>query len=155
MPDRKISTERLPRLELTGPAGTVRLHAPQLGAPVLLLVRDASLERARAWMMALEQNASELRVWGGRPLLITEHVAKSAVPTVVAGDEVWSDLGIRDSALIIADRWGVVYFLQETTTFDDLPPVDEVIEWVRYLSMQCPECGVIDEPGYGEWALLS
>lgn len=154
MTDRKVSVERLPRLELTGAAGTVRLHAPELGAPVLLLVRDASLENARAWIESFEQNASEIRVWGGRPLVIAEHdMGESAVPTVLAGEDVWSELGIDDSALIIADRWGVVYFVQETTTLHDLPPVDEVIEWVRYLSMQCPECGVIDEPGYGEWAV--
>ncbi|MGQ0814860.1 MAG: hypothetical protein ACT4O1_10400 [Gemmatimonadota bacterium] len=46
----------------------------------------------------------------------------------------------------------MVYFAKETTTFTDLPSAIEVEEWLRYLATQCPECGVMDEPGRGEWA---
>jgi hypothetical protein len=154
MDESKTPLERLPRLQLTGPSGTLRLHAPELGAPVVLLVRNESLERARPYIRALAESLRELRDWDGRPLLITERDAGvTQLPAAVATRAVWDELSIEDSALIIADRWGVVYFMQETTTFDDLPSADEVVVWVRYLAMQCPECGVIDEPGYGEWSL--
>jgi hypothetical protein len=29
---------------------------------------------------------------------------------------------------------------------------EEIEEWMKFLATQCPECGVIDEPGHGEWA---
>jgi hypothetical protein len=154
MDESKTPLERLPRLQLTGPSGTLRLHAPELGAPVVLLVRNESLERARPYIRALAESVRELHDWDGRPLLITERdTGVTGLPAAVATRAVWDELSIEDSALIIADRWGVVYFMQETTTFDDLPSADEVVVWVRYLAMQCPECGVIDEPGYGEWSL--
>ncbi|MGH7449159.1 MAG: hypothetical protein ACRELT_16420 [Longimicrobiales bacterium] len=154
MPYARTPLQRLPRLQLNGPAGTIRLHAPELGAPVLLLVRNEALDRSRPYISALVESLSELRNRDGRALLITEDdVGKTGLPSAVASRDVWDSLSIDDSALIIADRWGVVYVVKETTTFEDLPPAEEVVGWVRYLAMQRPECGVIDEPGYGEWAL--
>jgi|SRR5688572_30659944 len=151
---RQPITERLPAVELSGPAGTIFLRAPELGSPVLLLVRDDALERARSYIGSLEARLADLRNWYGRPLLVTERaVAQSALATASASAETWAVLGVEagKSALIIADRWGIVYFAQQTTTFADLPSVSEVEEWLRYLATQCPECGVIDEPG--DWAL--
>jgi hypothetical protein len=153
MTDAKTPIERLPPLELTGPTGTVRLRAPELGSPVLLLIRDEAIDRARPYVRALEDHERDLRDWYGRPLIITERpVSETALPRAVATREDWDGFGVDDSALMIADRWGIVYFAKGTTTFDDLPPLDDVVEWARYLATQCPECGVIDEPGYGEWA---
>jgi hypothetical protein len=146
--------ERLPPLQLNGPAGVVRLDAPELGAPVLLLVRDGAIERARPYIAALEERLRDLRDWGGRPLLVTErNIVDSRLPSAVASPEAWDALGVENSALVIADRWRVVYFARGTTTFADLPAADDVVDWVRYLGTQCPECGVIDEPGHGEWAI--
>jgi hypothetical protein len=131
-----------------------RLNAPELGTPVLLLVRDAAFERARPYIAALEERLRDLRDWGGRPLLVTERdMVESRLPSAVARPDEWDAFAVANSALMIADRWRVVYFVKETTTFADLPSPDEIVEWVRYLGMQCPECGVIDEPGYGEWAV--
>ncbi|MGQ0814859.1 MAG: hypothetical protein ACT4O1_10395 [Gemmatimonadota bacterium] len=64
--------ERLPPAELAGLAGALQLRAPELGSPVLLLVRDDALERAAAHIALLEAHISELRNWYSRPLLVTE-----------------------------------------------------------------------------------
>ena len=145
---------RLPALTLSGPHGAVPLRSPQQGSRVLLLVRDDALERARPYLSALEQRMAELREWYGSTLLVTERVLPdSALPAARAEPETWVALGIREgaSALIIADRWGDVYSSQQSRSFDDLPSTAQIEEWIRFLAMQCPECGVIDEPGYGEW----
>ena len=146
---------RLPPLELSGTAGTVALRAPELGSTVLLLVRDEALERARAYITTIEQHAAEISDWYARVLLVTEHEqAHTMLPNARAAPEAWYELAMppEDSALIIADRWGEIYFAQHTRTFTDLPTAKEIEEWTRFLATQCPECGVIDEPGHGEWS---
>ena len=120
-----------------------------------MLVRDADLERARSNITALEQSLLELRDWSGSALLVTERVLpETTLPAARADPDAWAALGIPEgeSALIIADRWGEVYFGRHSGTFADWPPPARIEEWIRFLAMQCPECGVIDEPGYGEWA---
>lgn len=98
---------------------------------------------------------ADLRHWYGRPFLVTETARPaSALPSARLEPDGWSALGLGagQSALIIADRWGLVYFAAQTTGFTDLPDADEVEDWLRYLATQCPECGVPDEPGHGEWS---
>jgi len=116
-------------------------------------------------LLRLTQAHHSLGVWAGRPLVIVPASVENAarlvgsvdgVPFPVLADpdgDVRRRLGVPAdrAALVIADRWGVVYNAVEADTARDLPPVDEVIEWVRYLATQCPECGVPDEPGRGEW----
>jgi hypothetical protein len=147
---------RLPRLRLEAADGKVEvLDAPERGSPALLFVRDKALEVARPYIATWERVLSDLTSWYGRPLLITESATgETRIPSASATADDWLQLGIAEHAyaLIIADRWGVVYFAQETTNFGDLPSAAEVEQWLRYLATQCPECGVIDEPGYGEWA---
>lgn len=58
---------------------------------------------------------------------------------VVTVDEV---AGIPPGTVLIADRWGEV-FCRETAPDGDvtrLPSVDEVMSWIRFAAMQCPEC---------------
>ncbi|HSL72589.1 MAG TPA: hypothetical protein VK864_20230 [Longimicrobiales bacterium] len=150
-----LGLRRVPAAELESPTGSVALRAPDLGSPVLLFVRDAALTGAEAYIAAVEAHLADLRDWYGRPLLVTERaVRQGALPCVQAGPDVWQEIGIgpHPMALIIADRWGVVYHAVATQAMTDLPGPDEIEEWVRFLATQCPECGVIDEPGYGEWA---
>jgi hypothetical protein len=42
--------------------------------------------------------------------------------------------------VIVGDRWGEVYNVQAAARAADLPPADELSEWVRYVQVQCPEC---------------
>lgn len=150
-----LDLRRVPSVELESPTGPVALRAPDLGSPVLLFVRDAALAGAEAYIASVEAHLADLRDWYGRPLLVTERAVRhGALPGLQAGPEVWQKIGIGPDqiALIIADRWGVVYHAVATHAVADLPEPDEIEEWVRFLATQCPECGVIDEPGYGEWA---
>jgi hypothetical protein len=148
---------RLPALRLQGPSGPIGLRAPERGSLILLLVRDQTLDRARPYIASLTARVRDLADFDGRPLLVTEaatpdtDLASANLPT-----DQWRALGIGDgsSALIIADRWGAVYFTQQFTTVADLPSVAEVEAWIRYLATQCPECGVPDEPGHGEWSYM-
>ena len=43
--------------------------------------------------------------------------------------------GMPVPGVLVADRWGEVQFVQA-----GLPPVDELIEWLQYVQVKCPEC---------------
>lgn len=48
--------------------------------------------------------------------------------------------GMPSPGVAIADRWGEVYFVQGASRVADLPAVDELVDWIRYIQMECPEC---------------
>ena len=48
--------------------------------------------------------------------------------------------GIQPPGVLVADRWGEVHFVAESENVAGLPPLDELIEWLQYVQMKCPEC---------------
>ena len=48
--------------------------------------------------------------------------------------------GLPCPGIVVADRWGEIAHVVHSSQVEDLPPADELIEWVRYLQYRCPEC---------------
>ena len=48
--------------------------------------------------------------------------------------------GIPGSGVAIADRWGETAYVAHGTQDADLPAAGEILDWVRYVRQQCPEC---------------
>jgi hypothetical protein len=48
--------------------------------------------------------------------------------------------GIPSPGVVVADRWGEIYFIQATDRADSLPTAGDLIEWLRFVQVQCPEC---------------
>lgn len=123
--------EKLPRGSARALDGR---DVPLRGMPrreaVAVLVRHPGCEACDAHLDDLRGSAKDFALWDG------------AVVTIEGADR---------AGHLIADRYGEIY---EVETADDhrLPTADELIEWFRYLSTQCPECGVLDESGAGAWA---
>ncbi len=64
----------------------------------------------------------------------------ACLPELIAHDTVLlitsdSIPGMPTPGALVADRWGEIYFVTPT-----LPPPSELLEWVRYVQYQCPEC---------------
>lgn len=59
--------------------------------------------------------------------------------TVVTTDGV---PGLAPPRVIIADRWGEILYMKSLSGGDlsKLPSVDELLSWVQFVRMQCPEC---------------
>lgn len=53
-------------------------------------------------------------------------------------------------AVIIADEWDEIYFASEADDVHGVISPDEVLEWVKFVAIQCPEC----EGPEGEWRNL-
>lgn len=48
--------------------------------------------------------------------------------------------GVPQPGVVIADRWGEIHWVSPRIRVEELPPASELIEWLRYVQMQCPEC---------------
>jgi len=48
--------------------------------------------------------------------------------------------GVPSPAVVIADRWGEVMFVASPERTEALPVPDEIIEWLAYAQVRCPEC---------------
>jgi hypothetical protein len=157
----------LPPLELpAAPIGaTFHLVTQGRDATVLLLV-PAQLEPWKSYLAALAATAAEIEQWYARILLVLHgdlrlarrlrELASAALTVLVdpqAETHRQSGVDPAHAALLIVDRYGQIYDAVEAARPDDLPSLADIQEWTKFLATQCPECGVIDEPGHGEWAL--
>ena len=48
--------------------------------------------------------------------------------------------GVPSPGVVVADRWGEVYYIQAADRASQLPVPDELLDWLRYVQIQCPEC---------------
>jgi len=56
---------------------------------------------------------------------------------VVTSDTV---AGAPQPCVIVADRWGEIYFVAGGITIEQLPDPDAIIDWLEYIENECPEC---------------
>jgi peroxiredoxin len=43
------------------------------------------------------------------------------------------------AATCVADRYGIIYYLEKTPSTADLPPAATALEWLEFVQIQCPE----------------
>jgi len=51
----------------------------------------------------------------------------------------WTADARAAAALHLADRYGEVFAASRTAEGDALPSIDEILRWVRFIQLQCPE----------------
>jgi hypothetical protein len=56
---------------------------------------------------------------------------------VITSDDV---LDMPKVGVVIADRWGEIYFVEAGLRVTDLPTAAEILEWLRDIEHECPEC---------------
>lgn len=44
------------------------------------------------------------------------------------------------AGLCVADRYGIIYFVEAASNTSALPPASIIPEWLEYIEIQCPEC---------------
>lgn len=90
---------------------------------VLLCLPDAEGERVAPEALALASRARDVAQDDPDTAVI---VTTDAVP------------GVASPGVLVADRWGEVYFAAGGD--DRLPDPDQLIEWLRTVQHECPEC---------------
>jgi hypothetical protein len=48
--------------------------------------------------------------------------------------------GVPAPGVVVADRWGEVYHVKAAEQASQLPSPEELVDWLRYVQIQCPEC---------------
>ena len=48
--------------------------------------------------------------------------------------------GIPSPGVVVADRWGEVYYVQAADRASGLPSPHELVDWLRFVRNECPEC---------------
>ncbi len=102
-------------------------------------------------MWSLEERRSELEEWDGRLVLIVPEArtgeaddaaeSPSRFPVLVdAAERLAGALSVRPPATVVADQWGEIHSVEETGREHRFPPPNDLVEWVRYRAVQCPEC---------------
>jgi hypothetical protein len=48
--------------------------------------------------------------------------------------------GVPSPGVVVADRWGEVYYVQEADRVPALPSPHVLADWLRFVRNECPEC---------------
>jgi hypothetical protein len=48
--------------------------------------------------------------------------------------------GAPTPGVVVADRWGEVHFIAGADDVSALPSPDDLVDWLRYVQVKCPEC---------------
>ncbi|MGH9348292.1 MAG: hypothetical protein ACRD26_13620 [Vicinamibacterales bacterium] len=85
------------------------------------------------------QKRQEATVFASQLSARQEEFGDAETAVVVTSDSV---PGFRAPCVVIADRWGEIMHLEAITSGDTSPrpTVDELLDWVRFARIQCPEC---------------
>jgi hypothetical protein len=124
------------------------------GPRAIFVAHSSDCAGCRAYIAQLAEHQPAIAEWGGRVSVVVCEVAShaallygSAPADIQVLADPDADIDAEPAAVVIADEWGEVYFAGAAVANHALPEMREVIEWVRYIAIQCPEC----EQAEGEW----
>jgi hypothetical protein len=117
--------DSVPHVELTTVEGQIFSYATiwQRKNLVLLCFPDEGSQSSSTYISALAVLKSEFAAHDAECVVTRDPLA-----------------GIASPGLIVADRWGEIVHVVQTTHVDGLPSPQDLLEWVDYLEKRCPEC---------------
>lgn len=140
---------------LSWPTGAMESLRSGRGPRVLVTLHSAGCRECRRYIQTeLAPASEELAQWGGRLAVVLPGFPDEArglagvIPeaTQLLGDP---DEGVAcgSTMVIITDEWGEVFFVADAGVRHEFPRSADIVEWIRFLAIQCPEC----EGPEGEW----
>jgi hypothetical protein len=92
---------------------------------VLVLVTAQDREAGARYTSQLDARQADFEREESTVVVTTEAVPKLSAPTA-----------------LVADRWGEIVFLETASSGQTFrwPDVDELLSWVHFVEIQCPEC---------------
>ncbi|NLG63030.1 MAG: hypothetical protein GX539_12385 [Candidatus Cloacimonetes bacterium] len=120
--------QRLPLITIQPADGGTPVPLRKAGrlATVLVTVHPDCAE-CSAYLESLRDVQGRVEEWDGRVIAAraTEELAAAGVPA---------------PAVLIADQWGELFVVEPAGADHAFIEPDEVVAWLRYLAIQCPEC---------------
>jgi hypothetical protein len=115
-------------------------------AVVLAVLHGADCEGCAAYAGALVSAQSEFRAWDGLLVLAVPEEARREAGSAAASRDIaaGSVPTVRDEfggapRVIVADRFGHIFHVEEGGQVHRLPEPRELEAWLRFLATQCPE----------------
>jgi hypothetical protein len=116
-------------------------------ATVLVRVHDATCRDCRRYLTELAAAGIDLVWWEGRVVIVVPGPLGSASalraslgPSFTVLSDADDRAALVDGAgVVVADRYGQVFFVGEAGGAHAFPPPREVEEWLKFLATQCPE----------------
>lgn len=121
------------------------------GPLVLFSAHAMGCAGCRAYLRDLLAREEDWSVWGARVYgIVTEEPgefsgANEQIDKLLIDEK--HVLAEGSARMVVADEWGEIFWTAAAGDGHALPSVDEVLEWVRFVAIQCPEC----EGPEGEW----
>lgn len=148
-------------LEEVSSGRPVRWRWAPSGASIVVFPHE-DCGQCHEFLQGLDDEVDEFDAWGARPLVALSgggagrgQLAEELSYPVLADDDSAARraCGVSPDAVVVfvADRYGSVHEVFEVGDQHAFPPIENLVEWTKFLGTQCPECGVPDEPGLGEW----
>jgi hypothetical protein len=148
--------DRLPSgsLKTCSEAGESVLNASR-GPRVFVTVHALGCETCIGYVEQVVHMQDELASWGGHVAVVfpdcsgdsAAGLAPLGVPILQDCDALLADGRLT---VIVTDEWNEIYFASESEDLHGVISADEVLEWVKFVAIQCPEC----EGPEGEWRNL-
>jgi peroxiredoxin len=151
--DRLINPRRrLPDLALADRASgtSTSVHPRGRRAPVLVLVHGSGCVPCRAHLQSLAEFHPSIDEWDGHVVAVSPDPPAPAgaphdleLPFALLSDpagHLATALRTAHPATVIADQWGEIHELRSAGPAHRFLTPIEIVEWARFLAVQCPEC---------------
>lgn len=148
--------DRVPSTTMTAhPGGECFELRPSRGPRVFVSLHSTDCEECIDYARKIAAVREPVEAWGADLVIVSGDVSRSAEPAVAQLD--LTVIEDRDRVLcrgrldvIVADEWGEIHFASEGKGAHNPLPPEEVVEWAKFVAIQCPEC----EGPEGEWKNL-
>jgi hypothetical protein len=124
-------------------ATPVKLRESGGRTTVLLTVHDSRCSGCRDYIDAIAGAAGEFAVWDARLLVLVPGSPDDAAHLQTFGtmlaDEQNRLAQPASASLVVADRYGQIFFAARSGSSHALPSVRELEEWLKFLGTLCPE----------------
>ena len=143
--------KRLPAMMLESSSGTeVSLEIPRRRSGVVVLIHGGACAICRAYVLGLLARAAEIAEWDGQLLVVQdgESADLQLGEDAAEGARVYIDrerilqlrIGLAAPAVLVADQWREIHLMESAGAEHGFVAIDEILAWLRYLAVQCPEC---------------
>ncbi len=120
--------QRLPMMTVESVDGGAPVPLRRSGRKATVLVTlHRECDACRAYLDALAHEQAGIDEWDGRV-------------AATFANEATADAGIPAPAVLIADQWGELFVIEPAGNGHAFIEPAEVLSWLRYLAVQCPEC---------------
>jgi hypothetical protein len=125
------------------------------GPRVFVAVHELGCRTCIRYVQQVGHIQDEIASWDGHVAVVGQECNRASPAALAAlGVAVLEDpdhlLADGNLSVVIADEWGEIYFASESENLHGAISPAEVLEWVKFVAIQCPEC----EAPEGEWRNL-